>query len=231
LFAPLDNGPWNAKCSLAGSQGPFLGTYGASRGKATGKFTSWEGGHREMALAYWPARIAPGVSGVLGSTMDLMPTIAALAGAALPASHVYDGLDLAPVLFGNATTHHPWLFHPGGSGELNAGRFGRFKVFWKASGSKLCNSSSDSWLEEQSLNEGAGGGGDLLVFDLVVDPAEKTNLTTLTAEQIAHFNAVRDGLMHSINTTFRSVPDYSQATLKSDEPCCNVSHVVCRCTH
>lgn len=70
--------------------------------------------------------------------MDLMPTIAALAGASLPATHVYDGLDLAPVLFSQATTHHPWLFHPSGSGELSAGRFGKYKVFWKMSGSKPC---------------------------------------------------------------------------------------------
>ena len=125
IFITADNGPWNAKCSLAGSQGPFLGTFLARTGKATGKFTTWEGGHREMALAYWPGRISPGVTHVLASAMDMMPTIAALAGASLPSSHVYDGLDLAPVLFDNASEHHQYLFHPSGGGALDAGRFGR----------------------------------------------------------------------------------------------------------
>ena len=228
VFITADNGPWNCKCSLAGSQGPFLGTFAAKKGKATGKFTPWEGGHREMALAYWPARIAAGVSNVLGSTMDLMPTIASLAGASLPSSHVYDGLDLAPVFFEKASTHHQYLFHPGGDGALNAGRFGRYKVFWKASASKPCNTSngdSFDWLSTDIT----GSDGNVLIFDLEADPAESTNIT-LSAGQVAHFVATRDSVVASIESTFRSTPDYSQATLKSDEPCCDVGHVVCRCT-
>lgn len=177
-----------------------------------------------MALAYWPGRILPGVNHALASAMDLMPTIAALAGAWLPSTHVYDGLDLAPVLFANASSHHPYLFHPGGSGSLNAGRFGRYKVFWKAGGSKPCNHSDMDWLHDDA----DGSGGDLLIFDLETDPAEETNIT-LPEEQVARFNAIRDEVMQSINHTFHSIPDYSQGTLKSEEPCCNVSHVVCRC--
>ena len=48
LLLAADNGPWNVKCSLAGSQGPFLGSWakdpknGVPEGKsATGKFTTW----------------------------------------------------------------------------------------------------------------------------------------------------------------------------------------------
>ena len=51
-----DNGPWNIKCDwterhtgLSGSQGIYSGDYQGGTlggGGATGKFTSWEGGHR-----------------------------------------------------------------------------------------------------------------------------------------------------------------------------------------
>ena len=43
-----DNGPWNFWCDQAGSQGNFTGAYMATHGGGgTGKFTNWEGGHRE----------------------------------------------------------------------------------------------------------------------------------------------------------------------------------------
>lgn len=130
-----DNGPWNVKCSLTGSQGPFAGAWQkdpeGGGGGATGKFTTWceqsaravsiarfstirlvvdslsicldliandltvslcpgrlkrgvgfcrEGGHREPFIAYMPGRITAGVvTHVLASTMDFMPTFAALA--------------------------------------------------------------------------------------------------------------------------------------------------------
>ena len=82
------------------------------------------------------------------------------------------------------------------------------------------------WLMSQK--EGENYDQILLIFDLVADQAEEKNIT-VSPELVAHFNSVRDSVMQSINTTFRSVADYSQGTQKSDEPCCNVSHVVCRC--
>ena len=45
LVLSADNGPWNVKCSLAGSQGPFAGAWQKDPerggGGATGKFTTW----------------------------------------------------------------------------------------------------------------------------------------------------------------------------------------------
>lgn len=230
ILMTADNGPWNVKCSLAGSQGPFLGAYAARQGKATGKFTVWEGGHRESAIAYWPARIKPAVSHVLASARDFMPTIAALAGATLPSTHVYDGMDLAPVLFHNASKHHPYLFHPGGS-NLTVGRFGQYKVFWKATGSKVCgveegaseDASGFDWLMDD-----ADTGPNLLVFDLLADPAE-ANSIVLPAAKIAEFNAIRDAVLLNISSTFHSTADYSQGVKNADKPCCDVSHVVCCC--
>jgi arylsulfatase A-like enzyme len=59
----------------------------------------WEGGHRVPAIAYWPGQIAPGtVSGETILTMDLFPTMAAMAGAKLPDRLKLDGVSILPVL-------------------------------------------------------------------------------------------------------------------------------------
>jgi len=55
---------------------------------------------REPFLARWPGRIPAGlVSDGIAGTVDILPTVAALAGAALPAKPV-DGIDIWPLLSG-----------------------------------------------------------------------------------------------------------------------------------
>ena len=46
-----------------------------------GKGTTWEGGMRVPVVFWWPGTIAPAVVGGIGSTLDLLPTVAALTGA------------------------------------------------------------------------------------------------------------------------------------------------------
>ena len=71
------------------------GTNGALK---CGKVTSYEGGMRVPAIAYWPGRIKPGKTTQLASTLDILPTISALTGAPLP-EVILDGVDMAPILF------------------------------------------------------------------------------------------------------------------------------------
>ncbi len=80
-----DNGPW------------FQGSPGGLRGR---KGTTYEGGVREPFLARMPGRIPPGrVCHGLASTMDVLPTVAKLCGAALP-ERAPDGVDIWPLLSG-----------------------------------------------------------------------------------------------------------------------------------
>ena len=111
-------------------------------------------------------------------------------------------------------------------------------MHWNGRGVARCNATEAGdlrWLGAPEDDEGdddegdVSGAANLLVFDLVADPAESKNLS-LPAEQIAHFNAVRDAVLRSVNSTFRSTPDYSQGTTKEEMPCCDVDHVVCRCS-
>ncbi|KAM9748768.1 arylsulfatase G isoform 5-T9 [Dama dama] len=62
LWFTGDNGPWAQKCELAGSVGPFTGLWQARRGGSPSKQTTWEGGHRVPALAYWPGRVPVNVT-------------------------------------------------------------------------------------------------------------------------------------------------------------------------
>ena len=55
---------------------------------------------REPTIFWWPGRIEPGMVTDLGSTLDLLPTFCALAGAGTAPDRVLDGVDLSPVLNG-----------------------------------------------------------------------------------------------------------------------------------
>lgn len=80
-----DNGPWHQ------------GSPGRLRGR---KGSTYEGGVREPFLARMPGRIPAGrVVDAVGSTMDVLPTVAKLCGAALPSSPL-DGIDIWPLLNG-----------------------------------------------------------------------------------------------------------------------------------
>ena len=84
-----DNGPWLTVNLNGGSAGLLH----------DGKGTTWEGGMRVPAIAWWPGTIAPGaVTQSLATTMDLLPTAFSLAGAALPGDRTLDGVDLTPIL-------------------------------------------------------------------------------------------------------------------------------------
>ena len=85
-----DNGPWLSYGNHGGSPGPFR----------EGKGTAFEGGVRVPFVARWPGRIPAGasVTDVPAMTIDLLPTLARLAGAAAPSERVIDGRDIWPLL-------------------------------------------------------------------------------------------------------------------------------------
>ena len=138
IFVTGDNGPWEVKCDLTGSKGPFLGTWQQENGGgSSAKTTLWEAGHRTVGLASWPGTIAPGlVSGALTSSLDYFPTLAALAGVPMPTDRQYDGIDLGGVLMGKTKVAHATLFHPnsgasGLNGWLDAVRFNNYKAIYQ----------------------------------------------------------------------------------------------------
>jgi arylsulfatase A len=97
LIFTSDNGPWLSYGNHAGSSGPLR----------EGKGTSWEGGTRVPCLMRWPGHIPAGArSDDFLMTIDLLPTVARLTGAALPEKRI-DGLDIWPLLARTAGAANP----------------------------------------------------------------------------------------------------------------------------
>ncbi|KAJ3593963.1 hypothetical protein NHX12_006296 [Muraenolepis orangiensis] len=114
----------------SGSNGPFL----------CGKETTFEGGMREPAVAWWPGHIPEGsVSFQLASVMDLFSTSLSLAGVPLP-DRTLDGLDLTPILLhsrpdnNSSLADRPIFYYRGN--QLMAVRLGPYKAhYWTWSNS------------------------------------------------------------------------------------------------
>jgi arylsulfatase A len=96
IFFTSDNGPIEY-----GSTGPFRGR----------KTNLYEGGIRVPAIAAWEGKIPQGVkSSQLAMTMDITPTLAAIAGAQIPAGRKIDGINLTSVLAGGKSIDRGMLF-------------------------------------------------------------------------------------------------------------------------
>ena len=95
VFFTSDNGPWLSQGEEnAGSPGPFR----------AGKNTPYEGGVRVPAIAWWPGRYPPGrVVSEPVMSLDLFPTLVAMARGQLSPTRVYYGADLTPLLAGEVS--------------------------------------------------------------------------------------------------------------------------------
>lgn len=75
------------------------------------KGSLWEGGIRVPGIAWWPGQIEAGrVTDEPVISLDVMPTILALAGASVPERHTLDGMDVSDLLLEGASLPHRSLF-------------------------------------------------------------------------------------------------------------------------
>jgi arylsulfatase A-like enzyme len=114
-----DNGPWLSYGNHAGSAGPLR----------EGKATTWEGGVRLPCVMRWSGKIPAGtVCREPTMTIDILPTVAKLAGADLPKQPI-DGLDIWPLMAGTpaAKSPHEALYFYWKQ-DLEAVRSGRWKL-------------------------------------------------------------------------------------------------------
>jgi arylsulfatase A-like enzyme len=123
VFFTSDNGPWLVRNQAGGSAGLLR----------EGKGSTWEGGMREPAIAWWPGKIKSGiVTRELACSMDLFNTSLKLAGAPIPTDRVMDGVDLSPVLFGTGKSLREVVYYYRGD-QLFALRKGPFKAHFTTS--------------------------------------------------------------------------------------------------
>jgi arylsulfatase A-like enzyme len=136
--------------------GPFRGI----------KSTSWEGGTRVPFIAHWPARIKPGVSEDLVSTIDIPATITAAAGITPPKDALPDSYNLLPALLGaKDAPKRESLILQCGSGHLSV-RSGPWKYIPDLD-------LAEGWKSKKKDPKHAAVPG---LFDLSKDPGETKNL-------------------------------------------------------
>lgn len=137
--------------------------YGSNGSLRGGKGSTFEGGMRVPCIMRWPGQIAAGqTSDAMINAMDFLPTAAAVTGARLPQDRVLDGIDLSPVLKGQASADtEVRVFYYYNGLNLQAVREGRWKLHLPRRSEMLV------WWESglRELEEP-------LLFDLVEDPGE-----------------------------------------------------------
>jgi arylsulfatase A-like enzyme len=98
-----DNGPWLNFGNHAGTTG----------GLREGKGTSFEGGQRVPCIMRWPGVIPSGtICNELASTIDILPTLAEIAGAGLPEKKI-DGISILSLMTGveNTSPRHEFYYY------------------------------------------------------------------------------------------------------------------------
>ena len=125
-----DNGPWLIK-NKDHQDGHLSTDDGGSAGPLrSGKVSTFEGGVRVPCIVWGPGRVPAGKTcDSIASTLDVLPTLAALAGAEVPTDRVIDGEDIRHLFQGefdkaNADKAHYYYLRV----HLQAVRQGRWKL-------------------------------------------------------------------------------------------------------
>tara|TARA_B100000767_G_scaffold249919_1_gene251774 strand:- start:2350 stop:4011 length:1662 start_codon:yes stop_codon:yes gene_type:complete len=120
------------------------------------KITMFEGGLRVPMMIKWPSKIAAGtVVETPVAHIDVMPTIAAAAGASQPAGVVIDGLDILPLMI-----------------NQDANKWTRETLFWQNGHYQVVR--HGDW--KLQVNNRPTDGLQHWLFDLAADPTEQDNL-------------------------------------------------------
>ncbi len=155
-------------------------------------YSTWEGGMRVPCVMRWPGTIPAGSTcSELCTTMDLLPTFAALAGTHAPTDRVTDGRDIRPLLTaepGASSPYEAFFFYH--MEQLQAVRSGQWKLH-------LARESKRAFHAED------GGPTEALLFDLVADPGETHNLAAEHPDIVRKLTELADTARDDLGDTDR----------------------------
>jgi arylsulfatase len=207
IFAS-DNGPWLNFGDHAGSAG----------GLREGKGTTYEGGHRVPCIMRWPAVIPSGTTcSKLASTIDILPTIAAITGAPLPEKKI-DGVSILSLMEGDTESTPREQFYYYTQLRLEAVRLNDSKLVFPHSGRSY-----------EGFEPGSGGlPGEVDnrhpfetgLYDLRRDPGERYNLIEYYPEIVEKLEQIADEARLDIGDNLTNSPGKnrrSPATLVQQE--------------
>ena len=150
-----DNGPWLQYKHHGGSATPLR----------AGKGTTYEGGQRVPCIMWAPGRIPAGTTtDAFTTTLDLLPTVAAITGTQLPDRKI-DGLDISTALKTDQSPRDEMLYYSPW-GNLQGIRQGQWKYL------ELKKNKKDTEPEETEY----------YLFDLANDIGEQNNLADANPE-------------------------------------------------
>jgi arylsulfatase A-like enzyme len=157
IFA-TDNGPWLPFKHHGGSAGPLR----------DGKMSTFEGGQRVPCIMWAPGRIpAETVCDSLASSIDLLPTIAALTNTPLPDARTIDGVDISSLLFGGGTSPREEFLYFNNGGLLEGIRIGNWKLLMK---------------QPKGKKDGDLAKSEVMLFDLAEDIGERSDRAAANPE-------------------------------------------------
>jgi arylsulfatase A-like enzyme len=157
-----DNGPLYDR--LGGTDAEFFNSAGGLRGR---KGSYYEGGFREPCLVHWKGRIAAGgTTDRVTGFEDWLPTLLELVGAKEKTPSDIDGISFAPTLLGKKQEPRPFLYRESpGYGGQQCVRVGDWKAIRR--------------------NVNTPKAGEIELYDLGADPAEKTDVAAIHPEVVA----------------------------------------------
>jgi arylsulfatase A-like enzyme len=160
-----DNGPWLNYGNHAGSSG----------GLREGKGTSFEGGQRVPCLMRWKGTIPEGiVCNKLVSGIDILPTVASIAGATLPERKI-DGVNILPLLKGDISANpRKSFYYYYRKNSLEAVSNGDWKLVFAHPGRTYIGFAPGKDGQPGGANENFNFEGGL--YDLRRDPGERYNV-------------------------------------------------------
>ena len=179
LIFTSDNGPWLSYKAHGGSAGPLR----------AGKGTTFEGGQRVPTIMWGPGIVKKGVVQDMGSTLDILPTIASIAGIPLPRNRKLDGFNLEKTIrnleYSPRDEFYYWAF-----GQLHAVRSGPWKLHLK---------------QREEINYGKVVDLDVPeLFHLERDIGEKYNLSD---EYPEHVDRLKSKVTKHLKDVSNSLPD------------------------
>jgi arylsulfatase A-like enzyme len=178
-----DNGPWLRFKHHGGSADPLR----------DGKGTTFEGGQRVPFVIRGPG-IPPGsVSDELVSSLDLLPTVATLAGCPLKPAKKIDGLDVSAVMKGGGPSPRREFLHYTSQGQIEGLRQDDWKLLVKRPRKKRADTSATKAQPE------------ILLFNLADDVGERHNLADRHPERVRALRARMEELDAEITANARPI--------------------------
>jgi len=205
VFFSSDNGPetlsrYPGAVRSYGSPGPLRGM----------KLWTTEAGSRVAGILRWPGRVRPG--GVCDdpvSSLDLLPTLAGLAGATLPEGRVFDGTDLRLWLAGGTIERHRplfWFYYNAINEQRAALRDGPWKLLARLDHEGKTLPAMSNVTEASAPVVRTAQLADFSLHNLTDDMAEASDLSEKMPEKLLELKTVMESIHRELTETMHVWP-------------------------